>query len=294
MAAITLRLTKGSPLTNAEIDANFTNINNEVATKLTTTSYTAADVLSKLLTVDTDAAGINATTLISLAPATGNANAAAAIVAKDASGNFSASTITATSFSGPLTGNVTGNLTGNISGTAAGLSATLSIGSGGTGETTRQAALDALAGSTTSGQYLRGNGADVVMSAIVAGDVPTLNQNTTGTSAGLTITRETVFAITDGAAFEINPANGGIQTITLGANRTPKGTSFTAGQSVTLMITAGAFLITWTDTTFGPLGIKWVGVSSPGGFPTLSTSAISIVELWKVGSQVYGAFVGIA
>jgi hypothetical protein len=74
----------------------------------------------------------------------------------------------------------------NTTGTAAGLSATLAIASGGTGETTRQAAMDALAGATTSGQYLRGNGTDVVMSAIQAADVPTLNQNTTGSSGSCT------------------------------------------------------------------------------------------------------------
>jgi hypothetical protein len=110
----------------------------------------------------------------------------------------------------------------------------------------------------------------------------------------LTGTTETVYAITDGAAFEINPANGGIQTITLGANRTPKGTSFAAGQSVTLMVTASTYTLTWTDTTFGPSGVKWVGPSAAGSAPTLSTSAISIIELWEVGSQVYGAFVGVA
>lgn len=63
------------------------------------------------------------------------------------------------------------------------VSGTLPIANGGTGETSRQAAMDALAGAVTSGQYLRGNGTDVVMSAIQAADVPTLNQNTTG-SAG--------------------------------------------------------------------------------------------------------------
>lgn len=46
--------------------------------------------------------------------------------------------------------------------------------------------MDALAGAVTSGQYLRGNGTDVVMSAIQAADVPTLNQNTTGTAANVT------------------------------------------------------------------------------------------------------------
>jgi hypothetical protein len=197
--------------------------------------------------------------------------------------------VTGTSaFTGAIT--ATGGVIGNVTGNASGLSATLSFAGGGTGQTTRQAAMDSLAASTTSGRYLRGNGANVIMSTIVAGDVPTLNQNTTGTAAGLTITKETVFAITDGAAFEINPANGGIQTITLGASRTPKGTSFLEGQSVTLMITAGAFTINWTDTTFGTSGVRWIG----GGAPTLSTTLISIIELWKVGTQVYGASVGIA
>jgi len=46
--------------------------------------------------------------------------------------------------------------------------------------------MDALAGAVTSGQYLRGNGTDVVMSAIQAADVPTLNQNTTGTASNVT------------------------------------------------------------------------------------------------------------
>lgn len=42
-----------------------------------------------------------------------------------------------------------------------------------------------ISGATTSGHYLRNNGTDYVDSAIQAGDVPTLNQNTTGTAAGL-------------------------------------------------------------------------------------------------------------
>jgi len=69
-------------------------------------------------------------------------------------------------------------------------SGTLALARGGTGETTRQAAMDALAGAVTSGQYLRGNGTDVVMSAIQSGDVPTLNQNTTGSAATFTSTTQ--------------------------------------------------------------------------------------------------------
>lgn len=52
------------------------------------------------------------------------------------------------------------------------LSGTTPITNGGTGEITRQAAMDALAGATTSGLYLRGNGTDVVMSAIQTVDIP--------------------------------------------------------------------------------------------------------------------------
>ena len=74
----------------------------------------------------------------------------------------------------------------NTTGTASNVTGTVAIANGGTGETTRQAAMDALAGAVTSGSYLRGDGTDVVMSTIQAGDVPTLNQNTTGTASNVT------------------------------------------------------------------------------------------------------------
>jgi hypothetical protein len=64
-------------------------------------------------------------------------------------------------------------------------SGTVAIANGGTGQATAQLAINALAGAVTSGQYLRGNGTNVVMSAIQAADVPTLNQNTTGTAANV-------------------------------------------------------------------------------------------------------------
>jgi len=67
-----------------------------------------------------------------------------------------------------------------------GVTGTLPLGNGGTGQTTAQAAMNAFAGAVTSGQYLRGNGTNVVMSAIQAADVPTLNQNTTGTAGNVT------------------------------------------------------------------------------------------------------------
>lgn len=51
------------------------------------------------------------------------------------------------------------------------LAGTLNIANGGTGATTQQAALNALAGSVTSGQYLRGNGTNVSMSSLQSSDL---------------------------------------------------------------------------------------------------------------------------
>lgn len=110
---------------------------------------------------------------------------------------------------------------------------------------------------------------------------------TTPTLTGTPI--EDVHTITDGAAFEIDPANGSIQSVTLGANRTPKATNFQNGQSVLLAVDDGsAFTLTWTDATFGGSGVKWIG----GTAPTLATTGLTWITLWKVGGQVYGTRVG--
>jgi len=76
----------------------------------------------------------------------------------------------------------------NTTGTASNVTGTVAIGNGGSGQTTAQAAMNAFAGAVTSGSYLRGNGTNVVMSTIQAADVPTLNQNTTGSAGSLVTT----------------------------------------------------------------------------------------------------------
>lgn len=101
---------------------------------------------------------------------------------------------------------------------------------------------------------------------------------------------EDVYTITDGAAFEVDPGNGSVQLITLGANRTPKATNFAAGESVTLMVNDGtAYTLTWSDTTWGASGVTWVGATPP----TLAATGYTVIQLWKVGAQVYGATVGV-
>jgi hypothetical protein len=113
-----------------------------------------------------------------------------------------------------LTGTVTttGNLTlgGALSGVnlTTQVTGTLPVASGGTGNTTAQAEMNRVAGAVTAAQYLRGNGTNVVMSAIQAADVPTLNQSTTGSAATLTTAR-TINGTSFNGSANITTANWG-------------------------------------------------------------------------------------
>lgn len=96
-------------------------------------------------------------------------------------------------------------------------------------------------------------------------------------------TTEDVYAITDTAGAAIDPANGSIQTWTLGANRTPTAAGgWASGQGVTLMVDDGtAYAITWTT-----VGVTWL--TSDGNAPALKTTGYTAIVLWKVGSTIYG------
>lgn len=88
----------------------------------------------------------------------------------------------------------------NTTGTAANVTGTVAIGNGGTGQTTAAAAITALSGTQTSGYYLRSDGTNTLLAAIVAADVPTLNQNTTG-SAGSVANTLTISSPLSGTSF---------------------------------------------------------------------------------------------
>lgn len=99
---------------------------------------------------------------------------------------------------------------------------------------------------------------------------------------------DTVYDITDGVAFAIDPGNGAVQTVTLGASRTPVLANFASGQTVVLGINDGSsYAITWT--TIAP---TWVRPGGSGAAPTLHTTGYTWVLLWKVGSTVYAAEIG--
>ncbi len=80
--------------------------------------------------------------------------------------------------------------------------------------------------------------------------------------------------------------NGSIQTWTLTANSTPTD-SLSSGQSILLGVTAGSFTITWPTTT-------WSKVGGSGTAPTLTSSGVTWIVLWKVGGTLRGALLGTA
>ena len=64
MATITLRNVKGSPLTIAELDDNFTAINTDLGTRQLESTNTGSDILTKLKTVDGSGSGLDADLLM--------------------------------------------------------------------------------------------------------------------------------------------------------------------------------------------------------------------------------------
>jgi hypothetical protein len=149
-------------------------------------------------------------------------------------------------------------VSGNISGNAANVTGTVAIANGGTGQTTQQTAINALAGAVTSGQFLRGNGTNVVMSAIQVADVPTLNQNTTGSAATLTTGR--TISITGDLAYTSPSFNGS-------ANVTAAGTLATVNANV------GSF----TNASITVNGKGLITAASSGTAPVTSVTGTSPV-----------------
>ena len=116
------------------------------------------------------------------------------------------------------------------------------------------------------------------------GDVVTPTGTQTLTNKTFTGFVETVYAAT-GTTPALSPTNGGIQTWTLSGSSTPTAGTWTAGASLSLQITASTNTITWSS-----MPVTWMG----GTAPTLSTTVTTNIELWKIGSTIYGALVGLA
>ena len=113
--------------------------------------------------------------------------------------------------------------------------------------------------------------------SLVFGTAPALSNPT------VTAYTETVYALSGTA---IDPANGTIQTKTLGANTTFT-ESLADGQSVVLMLNPVTYTVTWPTMT-------WINTSGSGSAPTLEASSTNVVIVWQVGSTVYGNWAGSA
>jgi len=137
MATLVLRQTKGQPLTNSEVDGNFTNLNDELATKLPSATYTPADILTKIKTVDGAGSGLDADALdgmntSSTLPTTLDKSS---IVSRDTSGNIGVNALTV---AGALTG-AGATFSGPVSvGSITIAGGSIPVSAGGTGATTAQ------------------------------------------------------------------------------------------------------------------------------------------------------------
>ena len=163
-------------------------------------------------------------------------------------------------------------VTGDITGNAANVTGTVAIGKGGTGQTTQQLAINALAGAVTSTQYLRGNGTNVVMSTIQASDVPTLNQNTTGTA---TLAKSTSAFTTGTAQTYTAPAN------TQWVKVTVVGPGGNGGAALLQRATGGGgggVAIKWLSMTATQTLIYTVGTAS-GTASTLASGTLTITTI---------------
>ena len=190
MATIVLRSVKGSPLTIAEADANFDNLNSEVGIKLTATDYNASDVLTKIKTVDGTGSGLDADLLDGLNTSVNDTSGNSVVIRS--AGNFSANIITA-NLVGNVTGNITGNLTGTVTGNATNVDGVVAINNGGTGATTQTAARTALGLGTIATQAANNvaiTGGTVTLTtalAIASGGTAATSVNQARTNLGLVI-----------------------------------------------------------------------------------------------------------
>jgi len=157
------------------------------------------------------------------------------------------------------------------------------------------AGVAALAAFTAAGRALAGaantSAQRSALGLVIGTDVQAFDADTTKNDAANTFTAKQTFSkgvqegvyAPSGTTPSISAANGSIQTSTLSGNSTPAD-ALSSGDSVTLMSDDGASrTITWPS-------MKWVG----GDAPDLAGTGYNIVELWKVGSQLYGAYVGAA
>jgi len=147
------------------------------------------------------------------------------------------------------------------SGSVFSLAVPVSVADGGTGQITQQAAMDALAGAVTSGEYLRGGGSHVTMSAIHAADLP----------AATTAAQGAVKLAGDLAGTGLAPTVAKIQGTAIGSP--PGGTADFLRADGTWAVPPGGSG-TVTSVTAGDTSVVVGGTS---GAPTIETATLDVI-----------------
>jgi hypothetical protein len=153
----------------------------------------------------------------------------------------------------------------------------LKVSKGGTGISSFGTGVATWLGTPSSANLAAAVTGETGTGALVFGTAPALSNPT------VTAYTETVYALSGTA---IDPANGTIQTKTLGSNTTFT-ESLADGQSVVLMVNPVTYTVTWPTMT-------WISVAGTGTSPTLEASSTNVVVIWQVGGTVYGNWAGSA
>ena len=145
-------------------------------------------------------------------------------------------------------------------------------------------------GTADIGVTVQAYDATILNDADIGVNVQSYDADTAKTDAAQTFTaqqtfnevKETVFTLGTTGSIALDPANGSIQSSVLTGNPTFTD-SLEAGQTIVLMLENGAsYTVTWPTIT-------WV-TSAGNVAPTLT--AKDTLVLWKIGSTLYGAYVG--
>ena len=164
-------------------------------------------------------------------------------------------TVTSVNVSGGSTGLTTSGGPVTASGTIT-IDGVLSVANGGTSSTSASSAISFLAGATTNGQYLRGNGTVVQMSAIQAVDLPQIALGGSAVSGTL--------GVINGGTGQSNVYSDGDLLIGKSIGSTLARAKLTAGANIT--ITNGSGTITIAATGTGTGDVVGPGSATDGDF----------------------------
>ena len=115
-------------------------------------------------------------------------------------------------------------------------------------------------------------------------DVQTLSNKTLSNTVFQGSYTETIFQTSGTGVTTLSPTDGTLQVLDVIGPCTLSYGTWSAGQSITLMISnPSGSALSWPATTW---------VNNAGLAPTLSTTGFTVVGLWMFSGSVYGAFIG--